>query len=134
MVCRERLIHDLRGDFRCETTGANLLSRFEQIFGGVVEPAFRRDDFDGRECNHRVVRLLQNAAGRFHARDERFNDIFFGFGGVADGEVEVVAHGARGQPVSASAPDPEKNFLRNVLGIRLRADVAKGEGVERLPV
>src|SRR6185437_4974641 len=56
-----------------------------QIFGGVVEPPFRRDDLDRRQRRQRAVGLFQRAAGRFHACDERFDQVFLGFRRSTDG-------------------------------------------------
>ena len=47
--------------------------------------------------------LLQHAAGRLHARDERLDQIFFGPGGVADGD-EVLLGIDEDQPVARSVP------------------------------
>jgi len=54
--------------------------------------------------------------------------------GVADRAVDVVPDGAGGDPIRPAAPDPEKHVLHDLLRVLLRAYVAEGKRVERLPV
>src|SRR5256886_647440 len=54
--------------------------------------------------------------------------------GVADGEVEVVPHGAGRDPVRPAGPDPEKHVLHELFRVLLDVHVAEGKDVEPLPV
>src|SRR6185437_2427601 len=85
-VYRQRLLHDLRADLRGEAPGADFLGGLGQVFGGVVEPPFRRDDLDRRQRRQRTVRLFQRTAGRLHASDEWFDQIFLEFRRRTDGD------------------------------------------------
>jgi len=54
--------------------------------------------------------------------------------GVANGEVQVVPHCARRDPVLPTAPDPEKDLLHDFFGILFGAEVAEGKRIEPLPI
>src|SRR5436305_6170917 len=76
-MCLESLIHQFAADLGRKTSRTNLLLRFGEIFGHVIERSVGRNNFYWRQRDQRPIQLLQHAAGSLGTRNKRFDEIFF---------------------------------------------------------
>ena len=69
------------------------------LVDGKIVAAAHEDDQDRRQGDDRTIRLLQHAAGRFRAGDERLDHIFLRSSRVADGD-DILLRIHEDQPIA----------------------------------